>query len=64
MHYTTNEDKTFGFIWNVVWNDGGFVYGTAQIIIGDHIYPKALPSDDHYTFDPCRQIRTVKLGRF
>ncbi len=49
MHYTMNKDKTFGFMWNVAWSNGGFVYGTVQIIIGDHIYPKALPSDDHYT---------------
>ena len=49
MQYTMNEDKTFGFIWNVESRSNGFIYGTAQIVIGEHIYPKSLPTRDYYT---------------
>lgn len=44
-----NKDKTFGFIWNVDSRSDCFIYGTAQIVIGEAIYPKSLPTEDYYT---------------
>lgn len=49
MQYTMNEDKTFGFQWDVDSRSNGFIYGIVQIIIGDKIYPTSLPSENHYT---------------
>lgn len=56
MQYTMNEDKTFGFQWDVDSRSNGFIYGIVQIIIGDKIYPTSLPSENHYTLTTILEI--------